>query len=86
MINYAANRIIILPGCGINVTNLESILRETGADEFHASARVRKPSKMIYKRVQQNINENQDDDQSIQVTDRDKVKLMMDIYRKVKMK
>ncbi|CAF1386670.1 unnamed protein product [Rotaria sordida] len=40
MINYSQNRIIILPGCGINVTNLESILRETGAKEFHASARI----------------------------------------------
>ncbi|CAF0769500.1 unnamed protein product [Rotaria sp. Silwood1] len=40
MINYSQNRIIILPGCGINVTNLEAILRETGAKEFHASARI----------------------------------------------
>jgi len=55
MINYAQNRIIILPGCGINVTNLESILRETGAKEFHASASIRKPSKMIYKNLQKKI-------------------------------
>jgi copper homeostasis protein len=87
MINYAQNRIIILPGCGINVTNLESILRETGAKEFHASARVRKTSKMIYKNYQKKISLNgqndDDEDNSIQVTDREKVKLMMDIYKKV---
>ncbi|CAF1279417.1 unnamed protein product [Rotaria sordida] len=89
MINYSQNRIIILPGCGINVTNLESILRETGAKEFHASARIRKPSKMIYKNFQKRIslnglnNNNDDEDDSIQVTDREKVKLMMDIYRKI---
>jgi copper homeostasis protein len=87
MINYAQNRIIILPGCGINVTNLESILRETGAKEFHASARIRKPSKMIYKNNQKKISlngqNNDEEDNSIQVTDREKVKLMMDIYKKV---
>jgi len=87
MINYAQNRIIILPGCGINVTNLESILRETGAKEFHASARIRKSSKMIYKNFQKKISlngqTNDNEDNSIQVTDREKVKLMMDIYRKV---
>lgn len=87
MISHAQNRLIILPGCGINVTNLESILRETGTREFHASARGRKPSKMVYKNLQKKINLNgpnsSEEDQSIQVTDREKVKLMMDIYRKV---
>jgi copper homeostasis protein len=87
MINYAQNRIIILPGCGINITNLESILRETGAKEFHASARINKPSKMIYKNFQKKISlngqNNDDENNSIQITDREKVKLMMDIYRKV---
>jgi copper homeostasis protein len=87
MISYAQNRIIILPGCGITVTNLESILRETGAKEFHASARVSKPSKMVYKNYQKKIllngQNNDQEDNTIQVTDREKVKLMMDIYRKV---
>jgi copper homeostasis protein len=87
MINYAQNRLIILPGCGINVTNLESILRETGAKEFHASARIRKTSTMVYKNYQKKIllngQNNDEEENSIQVTDREKVKLMMDIYRKV---
>lgn len=88
MITHAQNRIIVLPGCGINVTNLESILRETGAKEFHASARVRRPSKMIYKNFQKKICLNgpgnaDEEDNSLQVTDREKVKLMMDVYRKV---
>ena len=90
MISHAQNRLIILPGCGINVTNLEPILRETGSKEFHASARVRKPSKMVYKNLQKKINLNgqnsSEEDQSIQVTDREKVKLMMDIFRKVSSK
>lgn len=88
MISYANDRIIILPGCGVNVTNLESILRETGAREFHSSARMRRPSKMIYKNNQKKIFLNgpatdQEEDNSIQVTDQTKVKLMMDVYRKV---
>ena len=87
MISHAQNRIIILPGCGITAVNLESILRETGAKEFHASARVSKPSKMVYQNNQKKIlingQNNDQEDNTIQVTDREKVKLMMDIYRKV---
>ena len=85
MINYANKRIIILPGCGINITNLEIILRETGAKEFHTSARIHKQSKMIYKDYNRkiflngNLNNDQEDN-SIQVTDKEKVKLMMEIY------
>jgi copper homeostasis protein len=90
MISYAQNRIIILPGCGITASNLELVLRETGAKEFHSSARTRKASKMVYKNLQKKISlngqTNPDEDNSIQVTDRDKVKLMMDIYRKVSCK
>jgi len=88
MINFAQNRIVILPGCGINVTNLESILRETGAKEFHASARIPKATKMIYKNYQKTISlsgstSTEAEDQSIQITDREKVKLLIEIYRKI---
>ncbi|CAF1589605.1 unnamed protein product [Rotaria magnacalcarata] len=71
MISYAQNRIIILPGCGISVANLESILRETGAKEFHSSARIRKQSKMLYRNVQKKIsisglNNDYEEDSAIQ--------------------
>lgn len=49
LIEKAKNRIIIMPGCGINETNIVTIARETGAKEFHMSARSSYPSAMVYR-------------------------------------
>ncbi|XP_028413554.1 copper homeostasis protein cutC homolog [Dendronephthya gigantea] len=48
LVIQAATRIIIMPGGGINEDNLLGILQETGAREFHGSARTNVPSKMEY--------------------------------------
>lgn len=45
----AADRIIILPGCGVNENNISQIAKETGANEFHLSARHMIESKMKYR-------------------------------------
>lgn len=37
MVDDAAGRIIVMPGCGVRPSNLEAIAEETGAEEFHAS-------------------------------------------------
>jgi copper homeostasis protein len=52
LISNANGRIIIMPGAGITKANIGEILRQTGAVEFHASAKVLKtcsssPSKCI---------------------------------------
>lgn len=39
LVAKAAGRIIIMPGCGVRDTNIVQIARETGALEFHTSAR-----------------------------------------------
>ncbi|XP_033611619.1 copper homeostasis protein cutC homolog [Cryptotermes secundus] len=57
----ANGRIIIMPGAGITKVNIGEILRQTGAREFHASAKVLKkcsgpPSKCtLGSRSQQNV-------------------------------
>ncbi|MBQ8501641.1 MAG: copper homeostasis protein CutC [Bacteroides sp.] len=38
LVNQADGRLLILPGCGVNRSNAEKILRETGTTEIHASA------------------------------------------------
>ncbi|XP_071445303.1 copper homeostasis protein cutC homolog [Hetaerina americana] len=48
LIERAADKIIIMPGAGITMENLENILEVTGAKEFHASARKAMPTKMHY--------------------------------------
>ncbi len=39
LVEQSAERIIIMPGCGVNSSNVASILESTGANEIHASAR-----------------------------------------------
>ncbi len=48
LIKQANGRISIMPGGGITENNLEHILTETGAKEFHCSARVSVESGMEY--------------------------------------
>ncbi|XP_078359008.1 copper homeostasis protein cutC homolog isoform X2 [Oculina patagonica] len=49
LVEKGKDRIIIVPGGGITERNLERILQESGAKEFHCSARHSVPSSMEYK-------------------------------------
>lgn len=49
LVQQAGDRIIIMPGSGINENNIVKIARETGAVEFHLSAREAVESKMKFK-------------------------------------
>lgn len=49
LVEQAAGRIIIMPGCGINSSNAATILQATGATEIHASARTNVGSSMIFR-------------------------------------
>lgn len=46
----AAERIILLAGCGVNETNIARIAQETGIHEFHFSARETVISQMQYRK------------------------------------
>lgn len=48
MVEYADNRIVIMPGGGVTETNIKEVVEKTGANEIHASARERVRSKMKY--------------------------------------
>lgn len=47
-----ANQVIIMPGCGVNAANIRKIAAETGANEFHLSARISVESDMLYRNPQ----------------------------------
>lgn len=49
LINHADDRIIIMPGSGVKAENIAGLAKETGAVEFHTSARIRVPGRMEYK-------------------------------------
>ena len=49
LVKEAGDRIIIMPGSGINEGNIEAIARITNAGEFHLSARKKVDSEMIFR-------------------------------------
>jgi copper homeostasis protein len=49
LVEQAGDRIIIMPGCGISEENIARIATQTGAKEFHFSARENKESGMTYR-------------------------------------
>ena len=49
LVKQADGRIIIMPGCGVNPSNILQIAEETGASEFHFSGRSIYESGMIYR-------------------------------------
>ncbi len=50
LVEYAAGRIIILAGGGVNSTNAAGLAAYTGVDELHASARAIVSSDMMFRR------------------------------------
>ena len=48
LVERAGDRIIILAGCGVNETNIHKLAEESGACEFHFSAREKVRSEMRY--------------------------------------
>ena len=48
LVDQADDRIIIMPGSGLRSSNLIEIAMQTGATEFHTSARKQIPSSMLY--------------------------------------
>lgn len=50
LVKQAGERLIIMPGGGIQASNIQSVAQLTGASEFHASASSFMPSKMRFRR------------------------------------
>lgn len=48
LVQQANGRIIIMPGAGVRSANIEQLMHETGATEFHTSARIAAPDQVTY--------------------------------------
>ena len=48
LVKQAGDRISIMPGAGVKSSNIRKLIDETGAFEFHASARVAAPNPVTY--------------------------------------
>jgi copper homeostasis protein len=49
LVELAEDQIIIMPGSGVRANNIEMLVKETGASEFHTSARAYTESGMVYR-------------------------------------
>lgn len=58
LVSLAGDRIIIMPGSGVNADNLSMILKESNAKEFHSSASALRDSSMVYRNPRINMGEN----------------------------
>jgi len=54
LVKQADGRIIIMPGSGVRAGNIVSLAKQTGALEFHSSARKNYPGKMNYSNQKMN--------------------------------
>jgi copper homeostasis protein len=77
LIKKAAGRIIIMPGSGIRENNVTDLVHFTGATEIHSSAKVRVPSKMIYKNDRIIMGNNYGDEYSNEFTDIERVRQIL---------
>ena len=81
MSKESTKRIGIICGAGVNSSNLELILKETGCREFHSSCRSSRRSKMIFKNMQVSMGSPLIDEFEINYSDKDKVFKLAQIYK-----
>lgn len=86
LVETFGNKIVIMPGGGITLENLEEILVTTGCKEFHASARETIQSKMTFRNEICSMGSNSEEF-TLKVTSIDKVssltKLFDEIQRRI---
>jgi copper homeostasis protein len=82
LVRQARERIIIMPGSGINNTNIAGIAKTTGAKEFHLSARKAIESKMIFRREGLKMGNSQGYNEfTLNVADPEKIKNIIKILK-----
>ena len=75
LVEQANDQIIILPGSGLNSSNVKQIIDSTGVSEVHTSARIRVPSSTLFR------NEKMPEDFDIDFVDVDEIKQLNQIIK-----
>lgn len=73
LVKQAGSRIVIMPGSGINASNLEEIYLKTGAHEFHLSATSATQSRMVFRKQGVKMGNGTADEYNFQQTDKNLV-------------
>jgi copper homeostasis protein len=82
LIRQAGDRISIMPGAGVTIANIAGLIRQTGAREFHASARKTVKSNMEFRNPRLNMGALADEF-SYDVTDSHTVKSLIELANSV---
>jgi copper homeostasis protein len=83
LIKIAAGRIQIMPGSGINEHNIADLVKFTGAQEFHSSAKIRFDSQMEYRNDHILFN-GFGEEFNLELTDAERVKAILQMANGVK--
>ena len=75
LVEQAGDRIVIMPGAGIKSSNLAQLKKESGAKEFHASARKTAPNPLTY------INTQISDYGAVYIADEEEVRRLVKALR-----
>jgi len=78
LILQAGDRITIMPGAGIHLDNIASLIGQTGAKEFHASARKNVDSAMVFRNNELSMG-TVSEEYNTTVTDGDVVKKLLEL-------
>ncbi|MFD2585277.1 copper homeostasis protein CutC [Pedobacter vanadiisoli] len=81
LIKKANGRITIMPGAGINETNIQQLIDKTGATQFHASAKEFVASKMTFRNNESKMG-SIEDEYRYELTSVEKVKALTEIIAK----
>ena len=84
LVKQADNRIIIMPGCGVNSNNAAKILQATGANEIHASARKSVGSGMLFRHSDVSMGNPDSDEFARKETDVNEVRAITDSIKAVR--
>ncbi|MGY0036255.1 copper homeostasis protein CutC [Pedobacter sp. NJ-S-72] len=78
LIRQAGHRITIMPGACINTSNIKQLITQTGAKEFHGSARKNHTSKMLFRNSELSMGDDTDE-YSSSFTDAELVKNLLEL-------
>lgn len=85
LVQHANDDIIIMPGSGINETNLRSLINITEATEYHSSAKVLVKGEMLFKNREVSMSGNEASDEFRHISvDTSQIEKMLDILNEYK--
>lgn len=79
LVEQAGNRIVVMPGAGINESNIEQLVKTTHANEIHMTANTTIPCNTQFKPSHVSMGRNHNSEFEILRTDYDKVKRLVDM-------